>query len=45
MDKKSNFPNFITDKRTIAERYGMKQPLHYAIHIKKIMNIFVKIVI
>ena len=29
MDKKSNFPNFITDKRTIAERYGMKQPLHY----------------
>ena len=29
MYKKSNFPNFITDKRTIAERYGMKQPLHY----------------
>ena len=26
MDKKTNF---ITDKRTIAERYGMKQPLHY----------------
>ena len=29
MDKKSNNFNFVTDKRTIAERYGMKQPLHY----------------
>ena len=29
MDRKSNVFNYITDKRTIAERYGMKQPLHY----------------
>ena len=29
MDRKTNFSNYITDKRTIAERYGMKQPLHY----------------
>ena len=29
MDKKSNNFNFVTDKRTIAERYGMKQQLHY----------------
>ena len=29
MDKKSNNFNFVTDKRTIGEIYGIKQPLFF----------------
>ena len=46
MNKKSKVSNFITDKRTIAESYVMKQPLNYKLNDRytNIKKKFIKII-